>query len=208
MSANSIDVNLPEDLFGVQTNIPLIHQVVVAQLSAARQGSHDTKTRGEVAGGGKKPYRQKGTGRARQGSIRAPQYTGGGVVHGPSPRQHGQHTPKKRKSDALRGDLSDRARDGRIHVVESIDDVSVPSTRSSLATISAVTDRRRVLVVVDGDDQVSVKSLRNVPDIVVLRHDQVNTYGVIVSDDVVVSKAAFDASVAARAAAGGAGGGG
>lgn len=205
MSANTIDVNLPEDLFGVQPNIPLIHQVVVAQLSAARQGTHDTKTRGEVAGGGKKPYRQKGTGRARQGSIRAPQYTGGGVVHGPSPRQYGQRTPKKMKAAALRGALSDRARDERIHVVESIVDGSVPSTRSALATISAVTDRRRVLVVVDGDDQVSVKSLRNVPDIVVLRHDQVNTYDVIVSDDVVFTKAAFDAFVAARSAAGAAG---
>src|SRR5690625_1507305 len=205
MSANIVDVHLPEDVFGVQTNIPLIHQVVVAQLSAARQGSHDTKTRGEVAGGGKKPYRQKGTGRARQGSIRAPQYTGGGIVHGPSPRQYGQRTPKKMKAAALRGALSDRAREGRIHVVESIVDGSVPSTRSALATVSAVTDRRRVLVVVDGDDQVTVKSLRNVPDIVVLRHDQVNTYDVIVCDDVVFTKTAFEAFVAARSVAGAAG---
>lgn len=201
MSANTIDVNLPVDVFGVQTNIPLIHQVVTAQLSAARQGSHDTKTRGEVAGGGKKPYRQKGTGRARQGSIRAPQYTGGGTVHGPSPREYGQRTPKKMKAAALRGALSDRARHGRIHVVESIVEGSAPSTRTALATVAAVTDRRRVLVVVDGDDQVSIKSLRNVPDIVLLRHDQVNTYDVIVSDDVVFTKAAFEAFVAARSSA-------
>src|SRR5699024_3276946 len=151
------------------------HQVVVAQLSAARQGSHDTKTRGEGAGGGKKPYPQKATGRARQGSIRAPQHTGGGAVHGPSPRQYGQRTPKKMNAAASRSALSDRARDERIHVVESVVDGSVPSTRSALATISALTDRRRVLVVVDGNDQVSVKSLRNVPDTVVLRHDQANT---------------------------------
>src|SRR5699024_3645749 len=168
MSANTIDVNLPEDLFGVQTNIPLIHQVVVAQLNAARQGSHDTKTRGEVAGGGKKPYRQKGTGRARQGSIRAPQYTGGGTVHGPTPRNYGQHTPKKMKAAALRGALSDRVRNGRLHVLDSIVDGQSPSTQSALAAITAVTQRRRVLVVVDRDDELTVKSLRNVPDVVVL----------------------------------------
>src|SRR3954451_8965682 len=108
-------VELPDAVFDVQVNVPLIHQVVVAQLAAARQGSANTKTRGEVAGGGRKPYRQKGTGRARQGSIRAPQFAGGGVVHGPTPRGYEQRTPKKMKAAALRGALSDRARDGRVH---------------------------------------------------------------------------------------------
>src|SRR5699024_11079843 len=200
MSANSIDVNLPVDLFGAQANIPLIHQVVVAQLAAARQGSHDTKTRGEVAGGGKKPYRQKGTGRARQGSIRAPQYTGGGTVHGPAPRDYGQRTPKKMKAAALRGALSDRARNGRLHVVEAVVDGDAPSTREAVATIAAVTDRPRVLVIVDRDDETTVKSLRNVPHVVLLPHDQINTYDVVVADDVVFTKNAFDTFVAARSA--------
>ncbi|HYJ77211.1 MAG TPA: 50S ribosomal protein L4, partial [Actinomycetes bacterium] len=113
-------VTLPADVFDVQVNVPLIHQVVVAQLAAARQGTHSTKNRGEVRGGGRKPYRQKGTGRARQGSTRAPQFAGGGVVHGPSPRSYAQRTPKKMKAAALRGALSDRARHGRVHVVSSL----------------------------------------------------------------------------------------
>ena len=117
--AKSGSVELPADIFDVQANIPLMHQVVVAQLAAARQGTHKAKTRGEVAGGGKKPYKQKGTGRARQGSIRAPQFAGGGVVHGPVPRDYSQRTPKKMKAAALRGALSDRARDGQVHVVEA-----------------------------------------------------------------------------------------
>jgi large subunit ribosomal protein L4 len=107
------DVDLPSEIFDVQVNVPLIHQVVVAQLAAARQGTHDTKTRGEVSGGGRKPYKQKGTGRARQGSTRAPQFAGGGTVHGPTPRSYDQRTPKKMKAAALRGALSDRAREGR-----------------------------------------------------------------------------------------------
>src|SRR4051794_10153898 len=140
---------LPEDLFGTQTNIPLIHQVVVAQLAAARQGTHDTKSRGEVAGGGRKPYRQKGTGRARQGSIRAPQYNGGGIVHGPTPRSYDQRTPKKMKAAALRGALSDRARSGRLQVVESLVSGDVPSTKAAVAALRALTTRPRVLLVID-----------------------------------------------------------
>lgn len=202
MSANTLDVDLPVDIFGAQTNVPLIHQVVVAQLAAARSGNHDTKTRGEVAGGGKKPYRQKGTGRARQGSIRAPQYVGGGTVHGPTPRSHAQRTPKKMKAAALRGALSDRARNGRIHVVESVVAGGVPSTKSAISAIAAITERPRVLVVTDANDSLTAKSLRNVPDVVLLRHDQLNTYDVMLSDDVVFTKAAYDDFVAARSADG------
>ena len=128
-------VDLPDDIFDVQVNIPLIHQVVVAQLAAARQGTHDTKSRGEVSGGGRKPYRQKGTGRARQGSIRAPQFTGGGVVHGPTPHGYEQRTPKKMKAAALRGALSDRARDGRVHVVESFVEGDKPSTKTAVGVL-------------------------------------------------------------------------
>ena len=145
-------VELPAEVFDVQANVPLMHQVVVAQLAAARQGTHDTKTRGEVSGGGRKPYRQKGTGRARQGSTRAPQFAGGGVVHGPTPRDYAQRTPKKMKAAALRGALSDRARDGRVHVVASFVDGDAPSTRTALAALQAVTDARKMLVVLDRDD--------------------------------------------------------
>ncbi len=130
--AKTSSVELPADIFDVQANIPLMHQVVVAQLAAARQGTHKAKSRGEVAGGGKKPYKQKGTGRARQGSIRAPQFTGGGVVHGPVPRDYSQRTPKKMKAAALRGALSDRARDGRVHVVESLIAGETPSTKAAV----------------------------------------------------------------------------
>ena len=119
MTAKTVKVDLPAEIFDAQANIPLIHQVVVAQQAAARQGTHATKTRGEVRGGGRKPYKQKGTGRARQGSTRSPQFAGGGAVHGPQPRDYDQRTPKKMKAAALRGALSDRARAGRIHVVES-----------------------------------------------------------------------------------------
>jgi len=124
-------MELPADIFDVQTNIPLLHQVVVAQLAAARQGTHDTKRRGEVSGSGKKPFKQKGTGRARQGSIRAPQYRGGGITHGPHPRDYDQRTPKKMKAAALRGALSDRARNGNIHVLSSVVEGDAPSTKQA-----------------------------------------------------------------------------
>ncbi len=200
--AKTIDAQLPVDIFDVQTNIPLIHQVVVAQLAAARQGTHSTKSRGEVSGGGKKPYRQKGTGRARQGSIRAPQYNGGGIVHGPKPRDYEQRTPKKMKAAALRGALSDRARSGRLHVVGSFVDGDKPSTKTAIATLAGLTTRKRVLVVVDRDDNVTALSLRNVTDMVILTFDQLNTYDVLLSDDIVFTQAAFDAFVAARSADG------
>ncbi len=200
--AKTIDVELPVDIFDVQVNIPLIHQVVVAQLAAARQGSADVKSRGEVRGGGRKPYRQKGTGRARQGSIRAPQFNGGGVVHGPTPRSFDQRTPKKMKAAALRGALSDRARSGRLHVVESLAGGNTPSTKAALSTLRELTSRPRVLVVVNTGDSLTPKSLRNVPNVELLPFDQLNTYDVLRSDDLVFTKAAYDAFVAARAGEG------
>jgi large subunit ribosomal protein L4 len=185
-------VELPADVFDVQANIALMHQVVVAQLAAARQGTHKTKTRGEVSGGGRKPYRQKGTGRARQGSIRAPQFTGGGVVHGPVPRDYTQRTPKKMKAAALRGALSDRARDGRLFVVEGFVSVDKPSTKAAIAALRGVTDARKVLVVLAGDDELSWLSLRNEPSVHLIDTGQLNTYDVLAADAVVFTKAALD----------------
>jgi len=192
-------VDLPAEIFGVQANVPLIHQVVVAQLAAARQGTHKTKNRGEVRGGGKKPHRQKGTGRARQGSTRAPQFAGGGVVHGPVPRDYSQRTPKKMKAAALRGALSDRARGGKVHVVASFVQGEAPSTADALATLSALATSRHVLVVVSRGDETTWKSLRNVPSVHLLHPDQLNTYDVLVSDDVVFTSDALETFVAGPA---------
>jgi large subunit ribosomal protein L4 len=183
---------LPAELFDVQVNIPLIHQVVVAQLAAARQGTHKVKRRGEVSGGGAKPYRQKGTGRARQGSTRAPQFTGGGVVHGPTPRDYSQRTPKKMIAAALRGALSDRASNGRVHVVESLVTGEVASTKAALAALAGLTDRTKYLVVLERTDAITWLSLRNAPDIHIVAVDQLNTYDVVASDDVVFTKGAFE----------------
>ena len=194
-------VELPAEIFDVQVNVPLIHQVVVAQLAAARQGTHSTKTRGEVRGGGRKPYRQKGTGRARQGSIRAPQFTGGGVVHGPTPRDYAQRTPKKMKAAALHGALSDRAQHGRVHVVAGFVDGDTPSTKSALAMLAKVTQRPNVLVVFDRADELTVKSLRNAPQVHLIAADQLNTYDVLCSDDIVFTKAALEAFLSAKASA-------
>jgi large subunit ribosomal protein L4 len=195
---------LPASIFDVQTNIPLIHQVVVAQLAAARQGTHSTKNRGEVRGGGKKPYKQKGTGRARQGSTRAPQFVGGGVVHGPTPRDYSQRTPKKMKVAALRGALSDRARNGRVHVLSSLAFGDAPSTKTARAALAAVANSRNVLVVLDRADELSWKSLRNLEHLHLLAQDQLNTYDVLVSDDIVFLQSALDAFVAGPAAGKGA----
>ena len=202
-SAKSLDVDLPAEIFDVQVNVPLIHQVVVAQLAAARQGTHSTKTRGEVRGGGRKPYRQKGTGRARQGSTRAPQFAGGGVVHGPQPRDYAQRTPKKMKAAALRGALSDRARNDRVHVVESLVTGSAPSTKDAAALLAGLTERPNLLVVLDRSDLVSLKSVRNLDGVHVLAADQLNTYDVLCSDDVVFTKAALEAFVSKAQPVGG-----
>ncbi len=192
----TVKVDLPAEIFDVQVNVPLIHQVVVAQQAAARQGTHATKTRGEVRGGGRKPYKQKGTGRARQGSTRAPQFAGGGTVHGPQPRSYDQRTPKKMKAAALRGALSDRARAGRVHVVESFVSGDKPSTRSALSALASLTGRPRALVVLERGDDLTWLSLRNVDTVHILAVDQLNTYDVLLSDDVVFTKAAYDAFVA------------
>jgi len=196
------DVELPGEIFGAKVNIPLIHQVVVAQEAAARQGTHATKTRGEVRGGGKKPYRQKGTGRARQGSLRAPQYAGGGTVHGPVPRSYEQRTPKKMKAAALRGALSDRTSHGRLAVVSAFVEDGEPSTADALTVLrTAVGEagarlQRPVLVVLAADDEVARKSLRNIPRVRVLDSGQLNTYDVLVCDHVVFTQAALAEFVA------------
>jgi large subunit ribosomal protein L4 len=188
---------LPAEIFDAKVNVPLIHQVVVAQEAAARQGTHSTKRRGEVRGGGRKPYRQKGTGRARQGSIRAPQFAGGGVVHGPHPRSYAQRTPKKMKAAALRGALSDRARHGRIHVVDSLVVGDAPRTKDAVATLFALTGvAAHVLVVVNVTDTVTWRSLRNAHGVHLLDSGQLNTYDVLVSDHVVFTQAALDSFVA------------
>jgi len=191
-------VNLPAEVFDVKTNIPLIHQVVVAQRAAARQGTHSTKRRGEVSGAGRKPFKQKGTGNARQGSIRAPHMTGGGIVHGPKPRDYSQRTPKKMIAAALRGALSDRARGNRLHVVESLGVAGAPSTKAAATYLATVAPTKNVLVVIERDDEISIKSIRNLAYVHVLTFDQLNAYDVLVSDDIVFTKAAFDAFVASK----------
>ena len=190
-------VELPAEIFDVPANVPLMHQVVVAQLAAAWQGTHKAKTRGEVSGGGKKPYRQKGTGRARQGSSRAPQFAGGGVVHGPVPRDYTQRTPKKMKAAALRGALSDRARGGNLHVLASLPVEQTPSTKKALGALRTVSTARKILVVLPFGDQIGWRSLRNVPEVHLLWAGQLNTYDVLNSDDVVFTRAALEEFLAA-----------
>jgi large subunit ribosomal protein L4 len=194
-SEETSTVELPDAIFAAQVNVPLMHQVVVAQRAAARQGTHATKTRGMVSGGGRKPYRQKGTGRARQGSTRAPQFTGGGVAHGPQPRSYAQRTPKKMKAAALRGALSDRAANERVYVVTSFVEGDAPRTKDAMAVLNKVTDgaTKNILVVTLHDDDITWKSLRNVPAVHLLAVDQLNTYDVLVSDHVVFTEAALSA---------------
>ena len=192
-------VELPAELFDVEPNIALMHQVVVAQLAAARQGTHSTKTRGEVAGGGAKPWRQKGTGRARQGSRRAPQWTGGGTVHGPKPRDYSQRTPKKMIAAALRGALSDRARNDRIHAITELVSGQTPSTKSAKEFLGQLSTNRKLLLVIGRTDEVGAKSVRNLPGVHVVAPDQLNTYDVLNADDVVFSVEALNAYISAHA---------
>jgi large subunit ribosomal protein L4 len=191
---------LPAELFDVPANVPLLHQVVTAQLAAARQGTHATKGRGEVRGGGSKPWRQKGTGRARQGSRRSPQFVGGGTVHGPQPRNYAQRTPKKMITAALRGALSDRARNGRVHVVAELASGDTPSTKAALAALDAVTTSRKILVVIHRDEDLAWLSLRNVATVHAIAVDQLNAYDVLVSDEVVFTSSALQAFVTGPAA--------
>src|SRR5947207_6546777 len=205
VGAESKTVELPDEIFAAKVNVPLIHQVVGAQQAAARQDTHATKTRGEVRGGGRKPYRQKGTGRARQGSLRAPQYAGGGVVHGPQPRSYVQRTPKKMKAAALRGALSDRLSHGRVQVVSGFVDGDVPRTKDAVAVLASAVSwgdlgrPPRILVVAHRDDEITWKSLRNVPSVHVLTEDQLNTYDVLASDHVVFTEQALTAFVSRSA---------
>ena len=192
-------VDLPGELFDVQTNVPLIHQVVVAQQAAARQGTSSTKRHDEVSGTGKKPFKQKGTGRARQGSLRAPQMRGGYIAHGPKPRDYDQRTPKKMKAAAVRGALSDRARNGRLHVINEFAIGKAPSTKAAAAILAQLSQRRNVLVVLDRTDDLSYKSLRNIQGVHVLPVDQLNAYDILLSDDLVFTKAALDAFIAGPA---------
>ena len=192
-------IELPAEVFDVPVNIPLIHQVVVAQLAAARQGTHSTKTRAEVSGGGRKPYKQKGTGRARQGSIRAPQFAGGGISHGPQPRSYEQRTPKKMKSAALRGALSDRAREGRIHIVSELVSGDLPSTKGATATLKALNIEGQILIVLTREEAVAWLSLRNLGDVAIVAPDQLNTYDVLISDHLVFTQGAYETFVAGPA---------
>ena len=194
------NVEFPAELFDVPANIPLIHQVVTAQLAAARQGTHKAKNRGEVSGSGVKPFKQKGTGRSRQGSVRAPEHRGGGIVHGPTPRDYSQRTPKKMIAAALLGALSDRARAGRIHVVDALVSGDVPSTKQAAETLAGFSNGKRQLVVVERTDEVAVKSIRNLKHIDLLAVDQLNAYDVLLSDDIVFTRAAYDAFLAAKQA--------
>ena len=187
-------VELPAELFDVTVNVPLIHQVVVAQLAAARQGTHKVKSRGEVSGAGRKPFKQKGTGRARQGSIRAPHMTGGGIVHGPVPRSYAQRTPKKMIAAALLGALSDRARGGRIHAVTAFGE-KTPSTKVASEFLNTIASSKNVLIVLDRNDDLSLKSVRNLPNVHVLNSDQLNAYDVLVSDDIVFTQEAITSFV-------------
>ena len=194
-------VDLPADLFDITTNVPLIHQVVTAQLAAARQGTHATKTRGLVRGGGIKPWRQKGTGRARQGSRRAPQWVGGGTVFGPQPRSYNQKTPKRMIQAALLGALSDRAREGRVFVFDAIVSGDVPSTRQASAALASLAEYRNILAILDRDDFVGWLSLRNLPDVQVIAADQLNAYDIVVADAVVFTQTALEVFAAAKGSA-------
>lgn len=196
MALNTVKVDLPAEIFDVAVNVPLIHQVVVAQQAAARQGTHKTKNRGEVSGSGVKPFKQKGTGRSRQGSVRAPEHRGGGVVHGPQPRDYSQRTPKKMKAAALRGALSDRAQSGRVHVVDFA--LDKPSTKAAAAGLAGLTDRTKFLVVLDRVESAAWLSLRNLPEVHIVAADQLNTYDVLAADDVVFSTAAYSAFTGAE----------
>lgn len=189
-------VELPAEIFDAEVSTALMHQVVVAQRAAARQGTHKTKTRAEVRGGGRKPWRQKGTGRARQGSIRAPHWTGGGVVHGPQPRDYSQRTPKKMKAAALRHALTDRARHNRIHVVTGVTEGDTPSTKAAKSLFGKISERKNLLLVAERSDELTWLSARNLPQVHILEPGQLNTYDVLVSDDVVFTKAAFESFVA------------
>jgi large subunit ribosomal protein L4 len=186
-------VDLPDEVFGVQVNVPVMHRVVRAQLATARAGTHSTKTRSEVRGGGAKPWRQKGTGRARQGSRRAPQWTGGGVVFGPTPRDHSLRVNKKEKALALRSALTDRRAGGNLVVVDGLD-FDAPKTARAVELLDTLgLADRKLLFVVDGLEEAAIKSFRNLPAVHLITFDQLNTYDVLASDVVVFTRDSLDA---------------
>ena len=185
--AKSGTVELDEDIFGIEPNVAVMHQVVNAQLAAKRSGTHSTKTRAEVRGGGAKPWKQKGTGRARAGSSRIPHWRGGGIALGPKPRDYSQRTPKKMKRLALRSALSDRAQSNSVYVVDAWD-FETPSTKAAKTALEAIGTEGKVLVVTDAQDANTEKSFRNLSNVNVLSSDQLNVFDILVSDSIVFTK--------------------
>lgn len=181
-------VDLNPDIFGIEPNRDVMHQVVTAQLAARRRGTHSTKTRAEVRGGGRKPWRQKGLGRARHGSIRSPQWVGGGVAHGPKPRDYSQRTPKKMKRLALRSALSDRAANGHIKVVESFDVWDEPKTKNAVALLEAMGVEGKVLLIAEDHERSAIKSFRNLDHVIASNLGQANTYDVLWAETVIMSQ--------------------
>lgn len=192
-------IDLPAEKFDREPNIPLMHQVVIAQLANARQGTHSTKTRGEVSGGGRKPWRQKGTGRARQGSIRAPHWTGGGVAHGPKPRDYSQRTPKKMIAAALACALSDRTRKGHLHAVTALVEEGIRSTKAGLAALNRIVEDRSVLFVYARGEEEQLWSVRNLQQVHMNAVDQLNTYDVLDHEDIVFTEAALRTFIGEKA---------
>ncbi len=190
--AKSGKVKLDDFFFDMEPNPAVLHQVVTAQLAAKRAGTHSTKTRSTARGGGRKPWRQKGTGRARQGSIRAPHWKGGGVAHGPQPRSYAQKTPKKMRAIALRSALSDRARDSKVLVVKDWDFADAPSTKAAATALKTLGVEGRILIILPRDAETVRKSFRNLPSVHILPPDQLNTYDVLVSDFVVFTQSCLD----------------
>ena len=185
--AKSGTIELDENIFGIEPNVAVMHQVVNAQLAAKRSGTHSTKTRAEVRGGGAKPWKQKGTGRARAGSSRIPHWRGGGIALGPKPRDYSQRTPKKMKRLALRSALSDRAQSNGIYVVDAWD-FETPSTKAAKTALEALGTEGKVLIVTDAQDANTEKSFRNLSNVNVLSSDQLNVFDILVSDSIVFTK--------------------
>ena len=195
--ADAGSLQLDANTFGIEPNVPVMHQVVTAQLAARRSGTQSTKTRAEVSGGGKKPWKQKGTGRARQGSTRSPNWVGGGVALGPKPRSYAQKTPKKMIKLALRSALSDRASEGHVIVVDGWN-FDAPSTKGAVAALKALGVDGRALIVLKRDDVEAWKSFRNLPSVHVLEAAELNTYDILVSDFVVFTKDTVPTTEAAK----------
>lgn len=186
------EVELSSEIFGVEPNTAVMHQVVTAQLAAARSGTASTKTRSEVRGGGSKPWRQKGLGRARHGSIRAPQWAGGGVAHGPKPRSYAQRTPKKMRRLALRSALSARAAAGQIKVVETFDIWDEPKTKQAVALLEAMAVAGKVLLIAEDHERTAIKSFRNLEHVIASNLGQANTYDVLWADTIIMSRGTLD----------------